>query len=563
MSTKPLHDNRPLGDPHPLTETYYRELRRRHIARLLLTYILPVLLLTLYFLYQYRSIVSQGQRLHLQALAENQANTLDLFLSERRVNLSNVFNDPRFELPPGATAINSYLDKLRLSSETFVDLGYFSADGIQTEYAGPFQSLEQRNYSSETWWLTLRSSDQDFIITDIYLGFRRQPHFTIAAKRELNGEYAVLRATLDPRRIYDYITSLKGAGEVHTSIVNDQGLYQVVTPEIGAPLEASQFTPPMEPPLGVMEANIDGQEVPCGYSWLRNADWAVVVQPHSMELAGFSGNFLLKFTGLSALVALLILIIIFNRANKLVGMQRESDRTRAQLEHAAKLASVGELAAGIAHEINNPLAVINEQAGLMKDLMDPAFGTPRPAQELSGYLDTIQSAVFRCRDITRKLLGFVRKTDLNLSYHSINDLVDEVVDGLLGPEIAVSNIEVIKDYGGNLPELLTDSNQLVQVVLNIVNNGVDALEGQPGRILIATWRDGNRIKLAIRDTGKGMTEDQLKNIFMPFYTTKEVGKGTGLGLSVSYGIIKSLGGTIDVDSSPGKGTTFTVTLPMR
>ncbi len=563
MTTSSPHTHGLAAEPHPLTDTYYRESRRRHVYRLLLTYILPIVLLTLYFLYQYRTIVQQGGRLHLQAIAENQANTLDLFLSERLVNLSNVINDPRFELPPGNESMDSYLAKLRLNSETFVDLGFFNADGIQTAYAGPFQSLEQRNYSSESWWRALQQPRTNFIITNIYLGFRQQPHFTIATKRDFNGRNGVLRATLEPRKIYEYMTSLKGAGEVFTSIINDEGLYQVVTPEIGTPLSQSHFIPPRDVELGVGDVPMRGESVPCGYAWLKNAEWAVIVLPQNANFAGFSGHFLFTFFSVSALAALLILIIIFNRATKLVELQREADRTRAQLAHAAKLASVGELAAGIAHEINNPLAVINEQAGLVKDLMDPSFGTPTAPEELTGHLDSIQSAVFRCRDITRKLLGFVRQTDLDLKYQNANDLIDDVVDGLLGREIVVSNIEVVKDYDPTLTPLLTDANQLEQVILNIINNGVDALEGQPGRISIATWKEDNHIKIAIRDTGKGMTEDQLENIFVPFYTTKDVGKGTGLGLSVSYGIIKSLGGTIEVESRPGKGTTFTITLPIR
>ncbi len=171
--------------------------------------------------------------------------------------------------------------------------------------------------------------------------------------------------------------------------------------------------------------------------------------------------------------------------------------------------------------------------------------------------------MFRCRDITRKLLGFVRKAEIDIKPHDIHKLLDEVVIGLLGPEMAVANIEIERDYAGNLPEVLTDGNQLQQVVLNLIKNGADALEGKAGRITVGTWLDGDSIRIAIRDTGKGMTPDQFDKIFMPFYTTKEVGKGTGLGLSVSYGIIKSLGGRLDVESAPGKGSTFTITLPLR
>jgi two-component system NtrC family sensor kinase len=255
-------------------------------------------------------------------------------------------------------------------------------------------------------------------------------------------------------------------------------------------------------------------------------------------------------------------MIILRRARRSVALQEDSDIARAQLVHAAKLASVGELAAGIAHEINNPLAAINEEAGLVKDLMDPAFGTPVKPEELVHHLDSIQESVFRCRDITRKLLGFVRKTEVDLGEHDIHGLIDEVVDGLLRHEMEVSNIEIVRKYGDGIPRMKTDGNQLQQVILNIINNGIDALEGNSGRISIATTRDGSNIRIALSDTGKGIKPEEMENIFVPFYTTKEVGKGTGLGLSVSYGIVKSLGGTIEVESVPGKGSTFSIVLPV-
>ena len=255
-------------------------------------------------------------------------------------------------------------------------------------------------------------------------------------------------------------------------------------------------------------------------------------------------------------------MITNSRANKLVQFQRESDQTRDQLEHAAKMASVGELAAGIAHEINNPLAIINEEAGLMKDLMNPEFEETENLEELTVHLETIQQSVFRCRDITRKLLGFVRRSAADLKPQNIHRVIDRVVDGLLGQELMVSNVAIIKNYDLAIPQVTTDENQLQQVLLNIINNSVDALDGQPGRITITTSHRRKKVSLAIADTGKGIYPKLIEKIFLPFFTTKEVGKGTGLGLSVSYGIIKGLGGTIEVESTPGAGSTFTIVLPL-
>ena len=184
------------ADYYPLDEKRYRELRRRQVVRLFMTYLAPFVILTLYLYVQYRAIVSESRLLHLRAIAESQANTLDLFLSERLINLSNVIDDPKLPLPPTQAVMEVELEKLRKNSATFVDLGYFDASGLQTVYVGPYPSLARRDYASEAWFSTLKEGKSDFVITDIYLGFRKIPHFTIGMSRIMDGQLVVLRATL-------------------------------------------------------------------------------------------------------------------------------------------------------------------------------------------------------------------------------------------------------------------------------------------------------------------------------------------------------------------------------
>lgn len=544
-------------------ERTYKELKRKQLIRLFLTYLAPLLLILIYFSYQYDQLASDSWRLHLTASAENQANTFNLFLTERVVNLNNLIDDPEFRNNNSSEDLRAYLQGLKRVSETFIDLGFFDSSGVQDSYAGPYPSLEKRDYSSEGWFTELKQTNEEFIITDIYLGFRQRPHFTIAVRRDFNGTYAVLRATLDPEKIYDYMSSLEGASEVSISIVNKDGYYQLVTPHNGTPLEASSFVPPYEPRLGSQEIEIGASSFEYAYSWLRMADWALIVQPtEQLRSRGFISGPQRRLFLVAIPLVLLLTWTIFNRASKLVALQVEADRTRLQLEHAAKLASVGELAAGIAHEINNPLAVINEEAGLIEDLMNPEFGPPAGTQDLLPHLNTITKSVFRCRDITHKLLGFVRKDEVELRSHDLSEVIDAVVGGLMGKRLSVSNIEIVRNYSSQISDIETDANQLQQVLLNIINNAVDVLEGQPGRIAIRTFARAEEVCIAISDTGTGMTAEQMGKIFMPFYTTKEVGKGTGLGLSVSYGIVKNLGGDIEVQSSVGEGSTFTIVLPL-
>lgn len=556
---------RKIGGLH--RDKYYRELLRKNLLRLALTYLAPLVLLTIYFHFQYRANSHASLLTHLKSIAEYQANTLDLFLRERTVNLANLIDDPRLELPPSNPAMQTYLEKLKKNSDTFVDLGFFNSAGIQSAYAGPLPYLERRDYSEEPWFVALRKKEDNFIITDIYLGFRQKPHFTIAVSRMIGGEYVVLRATLDPEAFYEYITSREGSKDVTISIVNREGYYQLVTPHKGSPLQSSSIIPPDAPRLGAEKVRLghlhggNFSVAEYAYAWLRSANWAVIVQWAEGNGSPPILPQQMGFLAFAVAVFLVVLSIIIIRSKRLVELQIEQETTKAQFEHAAKLASVGELSAGVAHEINNPLAVISEEVGLIKDLMNPDFDTKTKFEDLVPHLNDIEEAVFRCRDITRKLLSFVRKTDINLMPHNVNALIDEIVEAFWEHESAVSNIEIIKNYQPNLPQIVTDANQIGQVFLNILTNAVDAIT-PPGQITIVTYLDDNSIHVAISDTGKGITHEEMEKIFLPFFTTKEVGKGTGLGLSVSYNIVKSLGGKILVESIPKKGSTFTVVLPL-
>ena len=563
MANTPSGKSVTLAGFLPFDEHHYRALWRRQVVRLGFSYVVPLLVAITYFTVQYTQLAFESQRLHLEAIAGSHAHTLNLFLMERLANLENLIDDPSLLPRPTSAILEDHLGQLTRISETFVDLGYFDSSGVQTAYAGPYPALEDRNYAAELWYERLLESTQSYTVTDIYLGFRQKPHLTIAVKATVEGDLVVLRAALDPERIYEYMRTLPEAQNVSVSIVNEAGYYQLVTPHLGTPLESSSFVPPPVPGLGSEYVEIEGTSFLYAYSWLQMAQWALIVQPVAdRSVPSYrSPPSRVPLFGVPIVIAVFLLTLV--RARKLVDLQRETDGTRAQLEHAAKLASVGELAAGIAHEINNPLAVINEEAGLVKDLMDPTLSGPVDYKTLAPYLDSIQESVFRCRDVTQKLLKFVRRSDIELQLHDANRIIDSVVDGLLGRELAVSDIEVVRNYDTTLPEVVTDRNQLQQVLLNLLNNAIDALEEKPGTISIETRQEGKWLHIAITDTGVGIPQEELGKIFLPFYTTKDVGKGTGLGLAVSYGIVKDFGGEISVESTPNVGSTFTVSLPLN
>lgn len=238
---------------------------------------------------------------------------------------------------------------------------------------------------------------------------------------------------------------------------------------------------------------------------------------------------------------------------------REITEAHEQMVGAEKLASLGRMAAGVAHELNNPLTGVLTFAHLLKDR------TPKDRIEDIEDLDAIIQQTERCAGIIRGLLGFARKTSAERIEVNLNELIDSSIS-ILQNQSKFHNIKFKKNFAERLPLVHADSNQLHQVILNIIQNAVDAMDNN-GRIEIATREakcpDGRRcIEAEIADSGPGIMAEHLGKIFEPFFTTKPVGKGTGLGLPVSYGIIKRHGGDIVVRSSVGKGTSFRIILPL-
>jgi two-component system NtrC family sensor kinase len=239
---------------------------------------------------------------------------------------------------------------------------------------------------------------------------------------------------------------------------------------------------------------------------------------------------------------------------------REREAYHLHAEQAEKLASLGRLAAGVAHEINNPLAIINETAGLMKDLV--LFSKKYQDQtKFVGHVESILRSVQRAREVTHRLLGFAKRMDVKVETIHLNPLIQEVL-GFLEKEALHRNIQVNLNFDPDLPPIESDRGQLQQVFLNLVNNAFEAV-ADGGTIAIKTrcTSDGT-VETSITDNGCGIPEDHLKHLFEPFFTSGKT-QGTGLGLSIAYGIVTKCGGDIRVRSEVGKGSTFTVGLPMK
>ncbi|NCC26099.1 MAG: two-component sensor histidine kinase, partial [Deltaproteobacteria bacterium] len=231
------------------------------------------------------------------------------------------------------------------------------------------------------------------------------------------------------------------------------------------------------------------------------------------------------------------------------------------MEHANRMATIGRLAAGVAHEINNPLAIINEKAGLLRDLF--TFRTEYQGDSrLIGLMDSILGSVERCGRITKRLLGFARQADAAWVEVNLRDVVSEVLT-FLGKEAAYRSIEVTVGDSESVPGVVSDRSRLQQVFLNLINNAFQAMnDGGRLNISFAQGLDG-MVEATFADSGCGISPENLEKIFEPFFSTKKGTGGTGLGLSITYGLVKDLGGDIKVRSELGKGTVFTVRLPVN
>jgi two-component system NtrC family sensor kinase len=236
------------------------------------------------------------------------------------------------------------------------------------------------------------------------------------------------------------------------------------------------------------------------------------------------------------------------RTEELVAMQ-------ARVAQSERLASLGMLAAGVAHEINNPLGGILALTGLTVEEMKPEDPNRETLQEVIRQTE-------RCRDIVKGLLEFSRQSKANTERIDLNRILQDTLSPL-AKQALFFNIEVVRDLDPGLPAVMADKSQFQQVFMNIFVNAVQAMD-ERGTITIASRhnRAGKCVEMAISDTGRGIAPEQIDRIFDPFFTTKESGRGTGLGLSIAYGVVTTHRGAISVRSEVGKGSTFTIRMPV-
>jgi len=533
------------------SESLYVRLSRSLFFFILLVALIPSLFQALTANHECRRMVEQGYRNRMVWQMRHTQASLDEFLANHLTALRFLFGSYSIEEFNEQERMHQIFSKFKgqFPGLMFVDLGLVDSTGYQKTHTGPYE-LQGEDYANESWFyeVVVRGT----YTSDVFLGRRKTPHILMAIKSPPfeNGTFWILRSTINPEAFEKMVGGMNSLHEDDTFLINKKGLLQSSSRFNGEVLDPYFLQPPSP------------QEV-IVYASLRNKDWLLVfVQPLSVKLRDL---YALQRWMISVLifciagVFLLALGITKNFVGRLKEAEQEHEALLHKIEHTNKLALIGRLAAGVAHEINNPLAIINEMAGLMKDKTELADDFADKDRYLK-LLQTIHSSVDRCRTITHRLLGFARQMDVSPEVIDVNDLIREVL-GFLEKEAFHRSIRIDLDLTEPLPTIESDRGQLQQVLLNVINNAMHAVDNG-GEILITTWAtDENAVTVKIRDNGCGIPADKLNRIFEPFFTTKGRDKGTGLGLSITYGIINKLGGKVSVESEVGKGTTFIIELP--
>jgi two-component system NtrC family sensor kinase len=541
----------------------YRRLLVRSGFSIAAVSVFPLVIMTLINYHQYQEAFHKEMIRPITRLTSNAQRSLEFFLSERSSALTMVIREKSIDELRDQKSLNRLLDNMKRSFGGFVDLGLIDAEGNQISYAGPYQ-LKGKNYSGQDWFHEV--SLQGVHISDVFQGYRRFPHFVIAVKGGADtGDSYILRATFDTEMINEKILDIESHPYSDAFIVNHNGILQTPSRFYGGVLEKLSLpVPPFSSRAKVIETeDAKGEPLVIGYAYVARSPFVVMKlsRPGVMQAGWISlrRDLLLFLAG----SVILVLGVVLWGTRYMVNRIREVDIKRAtifhKMEYTNKMAAIGRLGAGVAHEINNPLSIISEKAGLLKDLLTLSDSTP-PKEKLNELVDSVLRSVDRCSTITHRLLGFAKHMDVQHEKISLEMLIKEVLS-FLEKEASYRNIKITFDIPEDLPTIESDRSQLQQVFLNIINNAFAAVSDDKGVIHMSVVEDGDeRIETSVTDNGTGISAENLDHIFEPFFTTKK-GYGTGLGLSITYGIVEKLGGEIKVNSKVGEGTSFTVVLP--
>jgi two-component system NtrC family sensor kinase len=386
-------------------------------------------------------------------------------------------------------------------------------------------------------------------------------------RRYENKQSWILRATIDSIRFEEILRSAQIGRTGDAFIVNREGIFQTRPRFDGSVLGASAIDPALfGGSLTVIEmTDRNGDERLYAGSWLKENKWLLMINQRPLALmtslfALRMAEVLIITLGFFAIVGTTVFTTRL-AINRLKRTDQEMVELNAQLVQSDKLAALGKMAAGVAHEINNPLAVILQKTGWMEDLLEEeTFKDSENIDEFRNSIVKIEEHVERARKVVHGMLAYARKMEPRLEDVDVNKTIRQTVT-FLENHARINNIDIRMKLDDSVPLIASDQAKLQQVFLNLLTNAIDAI-GSDGTIETVSDCSDDAIVVTIKDDGPGLSDDMLRKVFDPFFTTKDPGKGTGLGLWVSHNIISKLGGSIHVKNNPDQGALFTVKIPI-
>jgi len=502
---------------------------------------------------------------HTDRTVSSAGRDIALFLSQRRAALAFIARDNPRQALCSSERLATLLTHLRDHFGGFISLGVLDPKGRPLAYAGPHS------------WEGLKPGERPCFEQAVAQGFfvsagggpsGNDRQMMLAIRRDLgDGDFIILRATLDRRILENPISRIALNPGDDVFIINTAGLLQTSSRRYGLPFESIPL--PVPEPAGsprVMDtATPEGEEILMGYAYIPQSPFILMLVRSKSGIMDLWLKPRLQLIGFLVFSILLIMGAILGIATWLVDRIYSADQKRVQalhrVEYANKLASIGRLASGVAHEINNPLAIINQKVGLIKDLFTLKRGYAAD-DRMMGLVDDVLESIVRCSSITRRLLDFSRHMESRIEPVDLEAVIRQILD-FMRKEVHRRHIRVAVETVGDIPELLIDRGGLQQIFLNLINNALAALADGGELAIVLARHKGNRVRVTVTDNGHGIPEDDIKRVFEPFFSTRHQNVGTGLGLSVTYGLVTEMGGDIGVQSRVGKGTCFTVTLPLH
>jgi len=553
----------------------YANLRQGILGSMILVPLTTFILILGIGYYYFTASLESSTIATIERIVEDHRHMIDSFLTNRKANLEFVLDSYPFEALSDPEELLKILHNLQKESSTFVDLGLFDQEGIHLNYQGPYK-LVGKDYAEAPWFKEVLKKGH--YISDIFLGLRRIPHFIIALTREEAGKTWIIRSTIDTYMFNDLVKKIRIGKTGEAYLLNAEGIFQTERRSGGNLMDKDPEV--MEKPLAhtgiktFVEKDSRGNEYLYATTWLKDKNWLLVVRQEKADAFRFFRSaayliVLITLLGGGAIVGIAFLLTgrIVRRMERL---DTEREALGGQLIRASRLAELGEMATGFAHEINNPLQIMKSEQALIDSIFSELKekGDLQPSESLSELEDSMQQIdiqISRCGAITQSILKFGRQSEPVVEDIALQEYIPEIT-GMVEKKAAVHGIALTQEVSEDTPPVHGDRGQLQQVLLNLYNNAFDAIiarhGAQGGELVVgARAKEDGRVEIFVRDNGSGISLEDRTKIFSPFFTTKPVGKGTGLGLSVCYGIINKMGGIMEVDSEKGVGTTFNVILP--